>query len=88
MRTITRRIGKLKDRLLPCTAQPPRIWVLTKPGCEFALDLDRCAQILDECGFLPSARFGVLNFCGIPDGLSAAGLEKFLRERSSEEQRI
>jgi hypothetical protein len=59
-----------------------RLWVLTKPGCEFALDLDRCVQILDECGFLPTARFGVLDFCGIPDGLSAEELEKFLRERA------
>jgi hypothetical protein len=84
MRTITRRIGKLMDRLLPCNTQPSRIWVLTNPGYEFALDLDRCAQILDECGFLPKARFGVLNFCDIPDGLSAVELEKFLRERGSE----
>jgi len=84
MRTITRRIGRLKDRLLPCNAQPLRIWVLTKPGCEFALDLDRCVQILDECGSVPTARFGVLNLCGIPDGLNAEELEKFLRERVSE----
>ena len=79
MRTITKRIGKLKDQLLPGNGQPLRLWVLTKPGCEFALDLDRCVQILDECGFLPTVRFGVLNFCGIPDGLSAGELEKFLR---------
>lgn len=86
MRTITRRIGKLKDFLLPCNAQPLRLWVLTEPGCEFALNLDSCVQILDECGFLPTGRFGVLNFCGIPDGLSAEELEKFLRERGSEER--
>jgi len=52
------------------------------------LDLDRCVQILDECGNLPTARFGVLNFCGIPDGLSADELEKCLRDWGSEEQRI
>jgi len=83
MRTIVRRIGKLQDRLLLCNEHTLRIWVLTKPGCEFALDLGRCVQILDECGFRPTARFGVLNFCGIPAGLSGEELEKFLRERCS-----
>ena len=50
--------------------QEQRLWVTTLTGC----DLDRCTQILDECGFLPTGRFGVLNFCGIPDGLSAEEL--------------
>jgi hypothetical protein len=86
MRTITRRIGKLKDLLLPRHAQHLRIWVLTNPGCEFALELDKCGEILDECGFLPTGRFGVLNFCGIPDGLNAEELAKFLREWGAEER--
>jgi len=86
MRTITRRIRKLTDRLLPGDASPMRIWVLTKPACELALDLDRCTEILDECGFLPMGRFAVVNLCGIPDGLNADELEKFLRKRGSEER--
>ena len=83
MRTINRRIGKLTDRLLPGDASPLRTWVLTNLGCELALDLDRCTEILDECGFLPAGRFGVVNLCGIPEGLSADELERFLREKSA-----
>jgi len=83
MRTISRRIGKLKDRLVPRNAKALRIWVLTKAGCELALDWNVCAQILDECGFLPTGRFGVVNLCGIPDGLSAKELEKVLREQGA-----
>jgi hypothetical protein len=84
MKTITRRIEKLTDRLLPGDENPVRIWVLTNPACELALDLDRCTAILDESGFLPKGRFAVVNLCGIPDGLNADELEKFLRERRLE----
>ena len=53
-------------------------------SCELALDLDRCAEILDECGFLPKGRFCVVNLCGIPDGLNAKELEKYLRQNGAQ----
>jgi len=79
MKTIDRRIRRLQGRLCPDNGQPQRLWVLTQPGCELALDLDRCTEILDERGVLPTGRFGVLNLMGIPNGLSAKELVHFLR---------
>jgi hypothetical protein len=83
MKTIGSRVLKLENRLFPGNGQPQRLWVAVTPGCELALDLDRCVQILGECGFLPIGRFGVLNFCGIPDGLNSEELEKFLRRNGA-----
>jgi len=79
MKTIDRRIRRLQGRLCPDDGQEQRLWVLTQPGCELALDLDRCTEILDERGVLPTGRFGVLNLMGIPNGLSAKELVHFLR---------
>jgi hypothetical protein len=53
-------------------------------GREFALDQDRCIEILGESGFLPKTRFGVLSFCGIPDGLNAEELENYLRTNGTQ----
>jgi hypothetical protein len=79
MKAIDSRIRRLQGRLCPDHGQPQRLWMLINPGYGLALDLDRCTQILDECGFLPKTRFGVVNLCGIPDGLNAKELEQFLR---------
>jgi hypothetical protein len=84
MKIISRRIRKLEDRLSPDNGQQQRLWVAIHPGCQLALDFDRCVDILGECGFLPSTRFGVLNFCGIPDGLNAKELENYLRKNGAE----
>jgi hypothetical protein len=78
MNAINRRIRRLQLRLCPDKGEQ-RLWVLTGPGYGVALDQDRCIQILAECGFLPKTRFGVLSFCGIPDGLNAKELENYLR---------
>jgi len=53
-------------------------------GRELALEQDRCIEILRECGFLPTDRFGVVSFCGIPDGLNAKELEKYLRKNGTQ----
>jgi hypothetical protein len=84
MKAIDSRIRRLQGRLCRDNVQPQRLWVTIQAGCELALDLDRCTEILDECGFLPTGRFGVLNFCGIPDGLNAKELETFLRKNGAE----
>jgi len=82
MKAIDSRIRRLQDRFCPNDGQQ-RLWFMNLVGGELALDLDRCAEILDECGFLPTGRFGVVNLCGIPDGLSAKELEKVLREQGA-----
>ena len=84
MKTVDSRIRKLEDRLFPDNGQPQRLWVAIQAGYGLALDLDKCIQILGECGFLPAGRFGVLNFLGIPDGLNAKELEQFLRRNGAE----
>jgi|SRR5678815_612927 hypothetical protein len=83
MKAIDSRIRRLKGRLCPDKGEQ-RLWVSVKPGYGLALDLDRCTQILDECGFLPTVRFGFLNFLDIPDGLNAKELEQYLRKNGAE----
>jgi hypothetical protein len=77
MKTIDNRVRKLENRC--CNEKPQRLWVACLVGWGLALDRDRCIEILGECGFLPTARFGVVNLCQIPDGLNAKDLEGFLR---------
>ena len=83
MKAFDSRIRRLQDRLCPDNGQPQRLWVLIKPGYGLALDQDRCIHILEECGFLPTGRFGVVNLCGIPDGLNAEELENYLRRNGA-----
>jgi len=84
MKAIDSRIRRLQGRLCPESGQPQHFWIAVLAGAEFALDQDRCIEILRECGFLPSTRFGVLNFCGIPNGLNAKELEQYLRRNGPE----
>jgi len=82
MKTIHRRIRKIEGRLWP-DRKPQRLWILCNAGRNLALDHDRCVQILGECGFLPTERFGVVNLLQVPDGLNAEQLERFLRTNGS-----
>jgi hypothetical protein len=83
MKAIDSRIRRLQSRLCPDSGQPQHFWIAVLAGAEFALDQDRCIEILREGGFLPSTRFGVLHFCGIPDGLNAKELERYLRRNGA-----
>ena len=85
MKAIDSRIRRLQGRLCPDNGQPQRLWVTVLAGCELALDIDRCVDILGECGFLSAGRFGVVSLCGIPDGLNARELEKYLRTNGTQE---
>jgi hypothetical protein len=53
---------------------------------EFALGLDRCADILAEAGYLQAGSGGVsvLNFSHVPHGLAADELASYLREHGDE----
>src|SRR5450432_3285124 len=82
MKTIDNRVRKLENRF--CNEKFQRLWVACLVGWGLALDQDRCIEILGECGFLPTARFGVVNLCQIPDGLSAKELEMYLRKHGAE----
>ena len=84
MKTLDRRIRKLEDRSSLGNGRPQRLWVACKAGWGLAMEQDKCIEILRECGFLPTGRFGVVNLCQIPDGLNAEELEKFLRENGAE----
>ena len=84
MKAIDRRIRRLQDRLCPDHGQEQRFWVTILPGQKFALDRDRCIEILGECGFLPTVRFVVLNFMNIPDGLNTKELEQYLRRNGAQ----
>jgi hypothetical protein len=84
MKAIDSRIRRLQGRLCPDNGQPQQLWVTVLAGAEFALDQDRCIEILGEAGFLPRTRFGVVSLCGIPDGLNANELEKYLRTNGTQ----
>jgi hypothetical protein len=83
MKDIDSRIRRLQRQLCPDHGQPQRIWVVIKAGYGLALDQDRCIEILDDCGFLPTSRFGVVYLCGIQDGLNAKELEQHLRKNGA-----
>ena len=84
MKAIDSRIRRLQSRLCPDNGQPQHFWIAVLAGAEFALDQHRCIEILGDCGFLPSTRFGVLDFCGIPDGLNGKQLEQYLRKNGED----
>ena len=84
MKAIDNRIRRLQARLCPDNGQPQRLWVSLLVGRQLALDSERCVDILRECGFLPTGRFGVVSLCGIPDGLNAKELEQYLRKNGTE----
>jgi hypothetical protein len=76
MRNLTRRIERLEHG--PGGSPQTAIQlIIMHAGAEFALDLDRCAAIVAECGF---GYLSLLDFSHIPDGLNAKELESYLRE--------
>ena len=84
MKSIHSRIRKIESQLLPGNKEPQRLWAVCNPDWGLALDPNRCKDILGECGFLPTVRFGVVNLLQVPDGLNADQLERFLRTNGSE----
>ena len=84
MRTVTRRIAKLEDRFSPTEGKPQLLLVACRAGWGLALDMDKCVEILRECGFLPTGRIGLVSFLDIPSHMSAEELERFLREKGRE----
>ena len=84
MKTIVRRVRRLENQLGTGDGKQRILLVDSMPGCGLIQDQERCVQILDECGFLPSGSIGLVNLTAIPDGLNAEEAERFLRENGAE----
>lgn len=84
MKAIDSRLRRLQRQLCPEVGQPQLLCFVIRAGCELALDLHRCTEILEECGFLPTGPCGVVNFYGVPHGLNAKELEQYLRRNGAE----
>jgi hypothetical protein len=84
MRTINGRIRKLEDQFWIGNGRQPILLILCKAGWRLPLDQNRCIQILDESGFLPTGPVGLVNLLELPDGLNAEELERYLRVDGAE----
>ena len=83
MKIIESRLRKLEDQLGTGDGKPRILLVVCKAGWGLALDMDRCVEILDECGSLPTGPVGLVSLLGIPEGLNAGQTERFLRENGA-----
>jgi hypothetical protein len=45
--------------------------------------MDTCLKILDDCGYLPNAPIALVRVGDIPDGMSAAETERYLRDNGA-----
>ena len=88
MKSVIRRIDRLKEQLAPEPEKQPLLAVVTRLDRKLALDHDACLQILRECGLLRGGRMGLVKLSDIPDGLSAADLKAFLCKHGSEIVRV
>src|SRR5258708_3024421 len=84
MKAISKRLCKIENRLGVAPGNEPNLWMVIVAARKLALDEDACIDILRQCGFLPTSRFGVVNLSRIPEGLNAKETERFLRERGAE----
>ena len=57
--------------------------MVCKAGWGLALDVDTSVQILDKRGSLPTGPVGLVSLLGIPEGLNARQMERFLRENGA-----
>jgi hypothetical protein len=83
MRTVAGRIDRLENRLGIAAGKPKLRVIICRAGWGEALSLDRCSEILSECGFLPDG-ISVVDLLHIPEDLNAEELERYLRENGAE----
>jgi len=84
MKTVLSRIAKLENQFGTAEGRPQIVVVFSRAGWGFALEPDRCIQILGESGFLPTGPIGLVNLLDVPTDLNADELVTFLRERGGE----
>jgi hypothetical protein len=59
--------------------------VVMRAGMEFALDSNRCVEILRQSGFLQTGpHFPLIRLGDVPPNLNAEELEEYLREHGGE----
>jgi hypothetical protein len=84
MTNLQRRIERL-ERPPGAAAQTGLRLIMMQAGATFAMDVDRCVEVLVECGFLCAGPgISMLNLLDVPHGLSAQELECYLREHGVE----
>jgi hypothetical protein len=83
MKAVIRRIDRLEERLAPEPEEEPSLVIVSRVDRELALEKNACIQILRECGPIHGGSTRVVKFSDIPDGLSAAELEKLLRRNGA-----
>jgi hypothetical protein len=84
MTNLQRRIERLERPVGVGTQEGLRL-ILMQAGAMFAMDIDRCVEVLAEYGFLLTGPgISLLNFLGVPHDLSAQELERHLREHGAE----
>jgi hypothetical protein len=85
MSALTRRTRLLENRFGIVDTRPQFLVVMCDAGWGLALEMDRCTEILRECGFLPSkSGVSVVDFGHVPENLNAEELERFLRENGTD----
>lgn len=86
MKTIHSRLRRLEDRFGLANGEPRLLLVVCPAGAEEVLDIDRCIQILDDCGSLPTHGPVLVDLMKlkIPLGLTENELEQHLREHVAE----
>jgi hypothetical protein len=82
MTNLQRRIERL-ERPIGAGSQAGLQLILMQAGATFAMDIDRCVELLAESGFVRPGCC-VLDFLHIPHGLCAQELERHLREHGAE----
>jgi hypothetical protein len=83
MKSVVRRIGRLEEQFAPEPEEEPFVVIVRRVDGELPLEKDAFLQILRECGFQRGGCARVVKFSDAPDGLSAAELAKFLREKGA-----
>jgi hypothetical protein len=80
MRNMNHRLERLERRT---EADTSGLVITVAAAKYYALDAERCTEILRECGYLHSSPT-VIRLTRIPDGLNARELERYLREHGDE----
>jgi hypothetical protein len=84
MTNLQRRIERL-ERPAGASTQAGLRLIVVDGGAAFAMDVDRCVEILAESGFLRNGPgISTVDLLDIPHGLSAQELERYLREHGAE----
>jgi hypothetical protein len=84
MTNLQRRIERL-ERPAGAGTQVGLRLILMDAGATFAMDVDRCVEILAESGFLRNGPgISTVDLLDIPHGLSTQELERYLREHGAE----